>query len=453
MTGAIGRRRGLIWAAIMTAILATGAPVTAQQDSLDLAAALRLARERSPSLQAAAAVVRAAEGGATVARSARLPRLSAEGVYLRYESPPEVSLGALGTYAPMAENTYAAGVFARQPLYSSGRITAGIDAARSSVRAAEFARAQAVVDVTAVVAQAHHDVLLARELERVAEKSVSVLSRAVDLARAHHQEGTVSRLDVLRAETRLSSARGALRRATTARTAAREALAAAVGLDPADAPPVRGDLTPEDVVEFSLEGADVVERTSRGGPSVRAQVAAADAARSLAEAARAARRPAVGLFVAGLTSQPELVTGEDRWGFELAAGVSVSWALYDGGAASGEAAGYEAEAERLTAEATQERLSTEAAALAQKRQMERARADVAAAAESIDRAERALAIAEDRYAEGVGLQLEVLEAEADLTEVRGELARAIHAHHSAYTALLRAMGLAADALLTGTEGS
>lgn len=452
MTGPIGRR-GLIWVAIVAALLTEGPPATAQQDSLDLTAALRLARERNPSLRAAAAAVRAAEGGATVARSARLPRLSAEGLYLRYESPPEAPFGALGAYSPIAENTYAAGVFVRQPLYSSGRITAGIDAARSSVRAAELARAQAVVDVTAVIAQAHHDVLLARELERVAEKSVAVLSRAVDLAGAHYQEGTVSRLDVLRAETRLSSAKAALRRATTARAAAREALAAAVGLDPAEAPPVRGDLTPEDVVEFSLEGANVVERTSRGGPSVRARAAAADAARSLAEAARAARRPAVGLFLAGLTSRPELVTGEDDWGLELAAGVSVSWALYDGGSASGEAAGYEAEAERLTAEATQERLSTEAAALAQKRQMERARADIATTSENVDRAERALAIAEERYAEGVGVQLEVLEAEADLTAVRGELARAIHAHHSAYTALLRAMGLAADALLTGTEGS
>ena len=450
MTGPIGRR-GLIWAAIVAALLTEGPPAAAQQDSLDLAAALRLARERSPSLRAAAAAVRAAEGGATVARSARLPRLSAEGLYLRYESPPEASLGALGAYSPIAENTYAAGVFARQPLYSSGRITAGIDAARSSVQAAELARDQALVDVTAVVAQAHHDVLLARELERVAEKSVAVLSRAVDLARAHYEEGTVSRLDVLRAETRLSSATAALRRATTARAAAREVLAAAVGLDPAEAPPVRGDLTSEGLVESALEDAAVVASTSRGGPSVRAQAAAADAARSLAEAARAGRRPAVGLFVAGLTSQPELVTGDDHWGFELAAGVSVSWALYDGGAASGKAAGYEAEAERLTAEATQERLSTEAAALAQKRQMERARADVATAVENIDRAERALAIAEERYAEGVGLQLEVLEAEADLTAVRGELARAIHAHHSANTALLRAMGLAADALLTGTE--
>lgn len=452
MTGAIGRRRGLFRAAVVTAVLAQGAPVTAQQDSLDLATALRLAREWSPALQAAAAGVRAAESGETIARSARLPRFSAEGLYLRYGSPPEVSLGALGTYAPIAENTFAAGVFARQPLFSSGRITAGIDAARSSVRVAEFGRAQAVADVTAAVAQAHHDALLARELERVAEKSVVVLARAADLARAHYEEGTVSRLDILRAETRLSSARAALRRATATRTAAREALAGAVGLDPGEAPPVEGALTPVDVVESSLERADVAGRASRGRPSVRAQAAAADAVRSLAQAARAARRPAVGLFLAGLTARPELITAEDRWGFELAAGVSVSWALYDGAAASGEAAGYEAEADRLTAEAAQDRLSTGAVALARQRELGRARVDVAAAVENLHRAERALAIAEERYAEGVGLQFEILESEADLTEVRGELARAVHAHHSARTALLRTLGLPADAPLTDVEG-
>ena len=452
MNGEIGRPRGLMRVALVAAILAGAAPVAGQQDSLDLAAALRLARERSPALQAGTALVRAAEGGATVARSARLPRLSADGLYLRYQSPPEVSLGPLGTYTPLAENTYAAGVVARQPLYSSGRISAGIDAASSSVRAAELARAQAEVDVTAAVAQAHHDALLARELEKAAEKSLAVLSRAADVARAHHREGTVSQLDVLRAETRLSSASAALRRAVTARTAAREVLAATVGLDPAQAPPVKGSLTPEELVESFLEGADVATLASRGGPSVRARAEAAAAARARAEAARAARRPSVGLFLAGLTTQPELISGEDRWGFELAAGVSVSWALYDGGAASGEAAVHEAEAERLAAEAMQERLSTEAAARTQQREMRRARTDVAAAVDNLQRAERALAIAEDRYAEGVGLQLEVLQAEGDLTEVRGEMARAVHAYHSAHTALLRALGLVADTPLTEVEG-
>ena len=133
--------------AVVSALVAS--PFVAQQDSLDLAAALRLVRERRPVLAAADAQLEAARAGVEAASSARLPRVSAEGLYLRYEDPPSVTLGPLGSYAPFGESGYLAGARATQTLHSSGRITTTIRSARATARAAALARARAEVDLTA----------------------------------------------------------------------------------------------------------------------------------------------------------------------------------------------------------------------------------------------------------------------------------------------------------------
>ena len=437
-------RRGMS-AAVLSALAAS--PLVAQQDSLDLATALRLARERSPLLAAADARLEAARAGVDAANSARLPRVSAEGLYLRYEDPPSVPVGPLGSYAPFGENGYMLGARATQTLYSSGRIAATIRSARSTARAAALTRAQTEVELTAAVAHAHDDALLARAMEDVAEQSAAVLRRAVEVAAAHYEEGTAARLDRLRAETRLSSAEAAVRAGQDATVAARERLAALVGLDPSTAPPIAGllQVTRADDPWLGDEVPDLERLTT---PAVEALRAAAEAAHARARAARARRKPVVGLFVTGLTARPELVTGDREWGWELLGGVSVSLPLYDGGEAAARAAMAEAEAARATAQAGGEELTAAAVVRAQRRALRRGGEDIAAARENVGRAERALAIAEERYADGTGPQLDVLEAEAEVTRVRAELSRTIHAYRSAAVELRRALGLPADARIT-----
>jgi outer membrane protein TolC len=63
------------------------------------------------------------------------------------------------------------------------------------------------------------------------------------------------------------------------------------------------------------------------------------------------------------------------------------------------------------------------------------------------RAERVLEMTEKRYAHGVGVQLDVLEAEAELRRAWTAVVGAIHAHRFAGFELRRALGLPADAVL------
>lgn len=424
-----------------------------QQDSLDLPAALRIGRAHSPALVAVDAGVRDARGRAAVARSAAYPEMTARAGYVRYQDPPAVDLGALGSFALLDTDTYVAGIQVRQALYTSGRLTGMTDAAESAAEAAEWARYRAEVELTAAIAGAYYDVLLARELERVAIQSAAVLQRALDVARAHYREGTVGRLDVLRAESRASAADVALRSARDALTGAREGLAAILGIPPSEAPPVRGDLgleTPPPAPTWDPERLAAVLRTTR--PDLRALGATAEAARARARAARAASRPAIGLFLAGYALNPEPVGAGTGWSWELLGGFAVSWPFFDGGKARGEASAAAAGAERAEAEAARSILTGTAAMRARYREIVRASADIEAGIADVERAERALAIAEDRYANGIGIQLEVLEAEAELTRARSRRARATHAYRTAMVALKRVLGLPADGPISDLEG-
>jgi outer membrane protein TolC len=66
---------------------------------------------------------------------------------------------------------------------------------------------------------------------------------------------------------------------------------------------------------------------------------------------------------------------------------------------------------------------------------------------ALARAERVPEMTEKRYAHGVGIQLDVLEAEAELRRARTALVGALHAHRFAGFELRRALGLPADAVL------
>ena len=433
------------WASLLIVLApAQGFSPQSQPDSLDLGGWLALARERSPTLAVAAAGIREAEGRGRLTRSGRGPRAEVGALYLRFRDPPSVDFGPLGSYAPILENNFLVQMQVVQPLYTGGRVTAAIRAADWGRRAAESTMSGADVDLSAAIAHAYDDLLLARALGDVARQSVAVLEEAVRVAREYHAAGTVARLDVLRAETRLSTAEAAVRASDVAQAVARERLAALVGIHPDSAPAVAGSL---EYVEVSVDLAALSSRARSARPDVRALHALASGREASAAVARASRRPSVSLFAATLLTRPELVTGKERWAWELLGGLSVNWSFLDWGESAGGAEIAEAAAARAEAQAAQLVDAAVAAVRTQGLELSRAVEDVRAGRQNVGRAQRALEIAQVRYADGVGIQLEVFEAEADLTRARADLLRAIHAHRSAAIELRRAVGLAADAAI------
>jgi outer membrane protein TolC len=148
-------------------------------------------------------------------------------VYVRFQDPPLLALGPPGSAAPFITNGYLLQLGITQPIYTGGRISQSLRAAVAGAALAQ--RASVEIEMTAAVAHAHDDALLARALREVVESGANVLRDAVRVAREHYDAGTVSRLDVLRAETRLTTAEARVREAVDAETTALERLAVVIG--------------------------------------------------------------------------------------------------------------------------------------------------------------------------------------------------------------------------------
>lgn len=430
-------------------VTAAGSPTSGQRvDSLDLRSALAVARSKSPVLAAAQAREQGARGVVTTARSRRLPRLSAEALYLRFEDPPGIARGPLGALTPIPMNSYFVQVGVQQPLYTAGRISEGVRAADWMQRSSTAATRQADVELSAAVAHAYDAVLLMRALLGVSQTAAALLDSAVAVAKARFEAGVVARIDILRAETRRASALTEVRAQRDALESALDRLATAIDVAPNELPPIAGVLEPAALSLDSIAAEALVASVSDGRPDVAALRAASEAAQARARAAGASTKPAAAVFLSSLTMRPELVSQEKRWATKWYGGVVMSWPIFDFGAADGEAQAARADAARASAEAAQIVRGSVASALAQLRELRRAEVDITAGRENVQRAERALAIAQERYVDGTGIQLEVLEAEADLTRARADVLRAVHAHRSAAVELRRALGRSVDAPLT-----
>ncbi len=236
----------------LAALLAT--PLAAQQPALSRAAAatrplsleeaITIAERQSETLRIARAGLTRARGQRAQARSGYFPQLSATASYQRQlqnqfaaitdrfgdgsdsEAPPADS-GSGGGLADSpitrifaSENTVVLGLNFSQNLWTGGRLSALVRAARAGERAADVEmlaqRAQLQLDV----AQSYYDALLANRLVAIAESSLVQTERTLRQAQLARQVGTQSEFDLLRARVTRDNQRPVLIQARTGRDAA-----------------------------------------------------------------------------------------------------------------------------------------------------------------------------------------------------------------------------------------
>ena len=141
------------------------------------------------------------EGKYVEERAAALPQFLATAEALRAWDGSQSIFGV-----PPASNRYAVQVGVSQPLYSSGAVAAGIRAAGEGLATADdrlrIARHAVLLDVYA----AFHDILLGRELNRIALEDQAQKARHLDEARKKYAAGTATDYDVLAAEVALRNA-------------------------------------------------------------------------------------------------------------------------------------------------------------------------------------------------------------------------------------------------------
>lgn len=411
------------------------------QSQLTLDEAVRQALTRHPSIEAAAARVKAAEARIEQARSGWMPNLAYQEAFQRGNNPVYV-FGALLTQRqfteanfnikslnrPDALNNFQSQVVADQTIYDFGRTKSGIRAATLSRQMSDEEKRAVEQQVVAGVARAYHGVTLARQALKVAEDALR--SAEADLKRAQtvRDAGMATDADVLSVQVHVSAMREQQIRRKYDVEIGMAALNEALGL-PLD---TQHELTtPLTVAQLASE-APALQRSE-----LRQVRLAVDLAGEQAVQARSQRLPQIafrGIFEAD--RQQFVNKGGANW--MIAA--SLRWNLFDGN-----------RSKQMQNEALQQAAAARAAEkqlqLALSLQVRKARTDALAASEriavteaTVAQAEESLRILRNRYSNGLANVTDILRADTALLDARTRRLAAIYDQRMAAIALEAAAG-------------
>ncbi|WP_340694087.1 TolC family outer membrane protein [Hyphomonas sp.] len=335
-------------------------------------------------------------------------------------------------------------VQAVQPIYTGGRVSAGIRQAKAGVSAAKSQFDAAEQNLILDVVTAYVDVRRDREAVAIRKNNVDVTAEQVRAADDRFEVGVVTRTDVSLANARLEGARAALAGAEAMREASEANYQFLTSLKPGDlAPP-----PPIPPLPASLE--EAVAIALDGNPDIEAARNSERAASEAIEVARAQYRPQVNLVgTAGV--QETYGSDADQTDTSVSAVVQGTIPLLSGGLIKSQVS-----SARLRRNQARNQIDVlERQIRAQIAQAwfgyDASLRSIEASSRQVDAAEIAYEGAKEELAVGVRTTLDVLDQEQQLFEARLAL---VESEHDAYVAafrLLRAAGELDQPVPTGAS--
>lgn len=428
---------GLIVLALARATAA--AQPAGAQETVTLERAVELAMQQQPQLRAQRASAEAALGRVDLARTARRPTVSLSASLSAGSGRISCDEGGLNCTGGFLDPTATTGLGARADwlLYDFGQTRVNIRAAELSAEAAAAAIDTGVLDVRTNVEVAYLEAVARQRLVRVAETTLKSEEVHLDQARRFVAAQAKDPIEVAQAQARAANARSSLAQAQSALAIALANLRAAIGWLDADRSPVPDERWPVPPEQAPPDLGTLVQASRRHRPELvqlDKQIAAAEAN---LQAAHYQRRPTLSA-TASTQWGPDSSdwTPEPTW----SAGLTLSWQLFDGGRAK-------ADQRIARANVTGAEAQRDALLVGLTSQLELARSQIAAnrvnvqaSGEAVTAARAQLRLAEARYTQGLGSQIELADAQTAVTTAEGNLVQAQWQLAEAWTQLRRAIG-------------
>ena len=395
-------------------------PAPPEAVRLTLAEAVERARAHSPELERLRALQQAADEGLRGAKAGHLPLVDLQASYTRFSKVPVFVLRLPGsapqTVFPHFPNHYRARVGVAMPLYTGGRVSGEIEAARHAATAAGRDVEGGLGDLVLETVTAYWSLVAAREHERVLAESITAYEADLKQVRDRFETGLAARNDVLSVQVERDQAELARLEARNMAEVANEDLARLLALPPASRvepiEPLAAPASPDEPVE-ALVAAALQARPEVTG--LRSRVAAAEADVKIA---RAVRRPQAELNAGYDYARPSLrvLPLADAWNDTWNIGVSVSMLAFDGGRASAAVAQARAQAgaARRQLEDLERRVRLDVTARAL--DLSTRRAALTVAERNFEAARENVRVSQDRYREGLIPASELLDAQSRLLQ-------------------------------------
>ena len=440
-------------------ILSLGWPAAAGAQDLSLKQAVMQALVQNPGIQAADAQLKKAGYTVSTARSGLLPQVGLTGRYSRTNNP----MWAFGTKLnqqsitamdfnpdrlndPDSISNWSSGVSVNWSLYDSGQTWHGLKQAGMGQEVQQLSATRIRQQVTAGTITAYLGALLARENQKVIEKSVETARAHLKLVQSRYDSGFVAKSDLLRAQVHIADLEQQLSDAVCLADISKAQLRVLMGADQGE---VYTLVTPLEEGEGALDkpGADPFNDPQAdlatwqadalaGRPDLKQLALQQKILQEDMAKAKSARYPSV-----SLNGNYEVDTEDfDNTASNYTLGAMVSVPLYTGGRNSS----------RIK-EATEALSRVRAQIRGMKHQISievrqaffnarSARDRIAVARASVGQAEEALRIVKNRYESGLFTITDLLAAQVMVQQSRTNELKAIHDFRAAETGLTLAAG-------------
>src|SRR2546430_1912898 len=428
----------LIAAALPASPSALGVPAYAIEQ------AVAVAQEHNPEILIARKKVLAARGSFIEARSGFLPSLTSSGLYDKRQTQSETNL---------RQEDYNAILKLEQNLYTGGAVTSQVAIAQLNIAKANYELQEIVSRVTMDVRIAFNELLLNRAKIRVCEDSVRVLDEELKIQQERFSAGIVSKLNIQRAEVALATEQPELFNTQTDLKTSYLRLAELFGTDlrpGAQAPPfeISGEL------QYRPNHADLNDCLARADvnrPVIKARQRDIEIEDRQYVLDRSAMRPHIRAFSGyEVYSERDPAVGQE-FNYGGIVGINATWNIFDGFATKG----------RMQATRARREAAVEALAAAQRSvasevrsaffDLQQAERVLETETKNVQTADEALEMAKGNLAAGLGTQLDILQAAADVTRTRTTRLSAIYLHNVALARLAHACGTRAEALDFGSD--
>ena len=416
---------------LASSITEAAAPEAVAMD-IDLKGAVTTAIQNNRDITIAELKRREAEADVSAAAARKNPSVSYSWQRNQYSSDSKTALQT-GT-----NHGYSQEIKVSWPIWTFGNLEGKIDAARYQKNIADLNVYKTEADTKLAAVQAYYQYLEAVKLAEVQAQSVTDYASHLNNVQQQFDAGIVAKLDVLSSNVSLANAKQKSIAADNTRDVAEANLNNIMRI------PMNTTLNPLDKnfpqPEFDL----TMEQAILMAQKYRWELVEADYGVKAAEAslrsAKAGYLPTVSVG-GGYNWKEASVTAVDKDDWAVQGGLS--WSLWDGGAtqASVKKADAAVKAAQETLLQAREKIELEVRqdylnVLSYKEQIRAAEASVA-------QAEEAYKIATVRYSSGVGINLDVLDAELALNTARTNYITALYNYNIGLATLEHAMGVPA----------
>ena len=426
---------------ILGAFCAAGiAPVSpAQPPPYSIDQGVALADSQNPDILIARKKLEAARGALIEARSGYLPSVVSSGFADKRETQ---------TRTDLREEDYNASVRALENVYTGGAVSNQVAIADLNIEKQRCELEEVQNKVAMDVRIGFYDVLLNRAKVKVRENSVRVLNEELNSQQERLKAGIVGNLNVRRAQVALANEQPELANAKTELGNSYLRLGELFGTDYRNQTAQSG-FEVAGQLQYAALRPDLNQCLGRADAK-RAQIRAREIDVQIEDRQllvdRSETRPHVQLF-SGYEVYSERdpnVGPEFNHGYLV--GVNATWHLFDGFATKGRMQATRARREAAVAALEAARRSVAAEVRSAFLDLQQADNVLQSETKNVQTADESLEITKSNLAAGLGTQLDILQAAADVTRTRTTRLSAIYLHNVALARLARACGSTPEAL-------